>query len=136
MFGWTDEQRIETLTYLLDNGLIQVVQSKKTMSFKEIEETLFKFIDDLLSTAACGISHNHIKKMIDKFNEFKFTNQEKHFWLNCFCSDEQIIKYYEQFKNSHSYEFTLGKDVKLIKRSAIIDYYQNILCKLINLTET
>lgn len=116
MFEWTDKVRIDSLSFFLDSGLVRVVQSKETTSFKEIEDRLFQFVDDLLLAPNCSISHEHMVKMINKFNQFKFTKKEKRFWVGCFCSDEKIRKYYEEYRNGHKYR----------------SYYDDVLCKIIS----
>ena len=100
-FAWTDEQRIDSLSFFLDPGLMRVVQSGAATSLKVIESRLSEFVDDLLFIHDSNNSHNHITKMIDKFNQFKFSKEEKRFWLNCLFPEESIRKYYRSFAYGH-----------------------------------
>ena len=102
MFGWTDEQRVATLSFFLDFGLFRVVQSEEMTSFNEIKDCLFEFVDDLLSIDRKKDLYSNLCQMIYKLEQFKFSRPEQRYWMNFFCSEEKIRKYHENVSKNEN----------------------------------
>lgn len=95
MLGWTDEQRVASLSFFLDSGLFRIVQSEQTTDFNEIKDNLFEIVDDLLFVDKPIHVYNHMCKMINKLDQMKFSKPEQRYWLNCIYQIENIREYFE-----------------------------------------
>ena len=116
MLGWTDEQRVDSLSFFLTYGLFRVVQIEEMTSFNEIKNRLFKFIDDLLFVTRDTSICSHIGQMIPKLDKFKFSKPEQRYWMNFIYQKENIREYCETISKN---EDDLNYNYKRIMRELL-----------------
>ena len=110
MLGWSNEQRVDALPHLLGPALdrlaCQVEPAKSLDTLHLAQESTYELIKNntldlvsklLIPSVYTGI-YNHLIGIIPIFEEKKFTDAEKRYWLSCIASPA----YYKDFRNNLS----------------------------------
>lgn len=96
LFGWSDEQRVDGLVHLLENGLDRVV-CRKEPKYELIKKEIINLVTKLVMQKSTMFNFGHLRRALAIFDENEFTNPERKYWLGCMMSFEYLVPYVENF---------------------------------------